>query len=176
MLFVDPEVTAVLGDGLTRAELADRLEAREASRFVPLRLSPYTAPAAYPKNLGPDLPPTPTGSLQDATLPVELRPYTIQSRTGNHRPFPGLEPGDTLLRFDATGTETVKVTSTGFVWRGLYFRSLSRVAREIMGYGISPKRCFALGRNTALHRRGVCLIEARPKRQHRRKSAPQRSE
>jgi hypothetical protein len=57
-----------------------------------------------------------------------------------------LKPGATLVREWHGEEHTVVVTEDGFEWRGLHWRSLSAIAREITGVRWSGPRFFGLNR------------------------------
>ena len=56
----------------------------------------------------------------------------------------GLRPGGRLLREWNGVTHVVDVTDGGFMWRGMRYRSLSKIAREITGAHWSGPRFFGL--------------------------------
>ncbi|MFN4281605.1 MAG: DUF2924 domain-containing protein [Alphaproteobacteria bacterium] len=57
---------------------------------------------------------------------------------------PRIAPGVQLLREWKGETEVVQVTTSGFVWRGQNYRSLSAVARAMTGTRWSGPRFFGL--------------------------------
>ncbi len=61
---------------------------------------------------------------------------------------PRIAPGVQLLREWNGETEVVQVTTSGFVWRGQNYRSLSAVARAMTGVRWSGPRFFGLPNGT----------------------------
>lgn len=60
------------------------------------------------------------------------------------KPAPGLKPGARLVREWNGVAHRVDVTTDGYVWNGVTYRSLSAIARAITGARWSGPRFFAL--------------------------------
>lgn len=81
--------------------------------------------------------------------PVSLRKNLVKkARQAGRLAAPLYKPGTRLIREWQGVTHEVTIEEKGFVWNGLQYRSLSRIAQEITGTKWSGPRFFGLiGRN-----------------------------
>lgn len=78
-------------------------------------------------------------------LPVALQRKLASIAAGTDRPArPRLRPGGRLIREWNGVSHVVEVTDDGYLWRGVSYRSLSAIAREITGAHWSGPRFFGL--------------------------------
>ena len=83
--------------------------------------------------------------------PVVLRKELVKKACQAKRPAaPLYKPGTRLIREWQGVTHEITIEEKGFVWNGLRYRSLSRIAQEITGTKWSGPRFFGL--NTGKHR------------------------
>ncbi len=79
--------------------------------------------------------------------PVSLRKDLVKKASQTGRPAaPIYKPGTRLIREWQGVTHEVTIEEKGFVWNGIRYRSLSRIAQEITGTKWSGPRFFGLYR------------------------------
>jgi len=80
--------------------------------------------------------------------PVSLRNNLVKKARQAGRPAaPIYKPGTRLIREWQGVTHEVTIEEKGFMWNGLQYRSLSRIAQEITGTKWSGPRFFGLNRS-----------------------------